>query len=426
MSVAILFSVFLILAILSVPIGLAIALSVIASIAHSDIISLSYFIRAMANSPNSFVLTSVPFYCLGGVIMAKAGISGGLFDVAKVWVGRVKGGVLMVTVLSCMAFGAISGSVYATVVAIGLIALPELHKAGMSKGAAAALIAAAGCCGTMIPPSMALIVFGSINSLSVSDLFVSSILPGILVSSCFLVYSYIYGKKHNIYSETGYSFKEKFAVLIRNIPALMMPVIILGGIYSGAFTPTEAAIVAAVYGLFFGFLKPKDKLKVKDLPEMLKSACITTATIMFILAVSSGFGRILALEELPTRLANFFLEHIDSKWLILLVLNLLIIFLGTFLDGAAINVILSPILLNVAVQYGIDPLHFAVMFSINACVGLLTPPLGANLFVAAQISQTPFDDIVRNIWPWIVAMLIGLTLVVCIPALSTWLPSIMP
>lgn len=425
MSVIILFAVFLILAMLSVPIAVAIAVAVTASIANSDIISLSYFVRAMANSPNSFLLTSVPFYCLGGVIMSKAGISSGLFEVAKVWVGRVKGGVLMVTVISCMAFGAISGSVYATVVAIGLIALPELHKAGMSKGAAGALIATAGCCGTMIPPSMALIVFGSINNLSVSELFIASVLPGILVSSCFLVYSYLYGKKHNIYSETGYSFKEKFMVLVKNIPALLMPVIILGGIYSGVFTPTEAAVVAAVYGLFYGFCKKRGRMKLQDLPPMFKSACITTATIMFVLAVSTGFGRILALEELPTKMATFFVSHVSSKWMILLILNLLVLFLGTFLDGAAINVILSPILLGVAVQYGINPLHFAVMFSINACVGLLTPPLGANLFVAAQISRTPIDDIIRNIWPWIISMLIGLFLVVALPGLSTFLPGIM-
>ena len=212
---------------------------------------------------------------------------------------------------------------------------------------------------------------------------------------------------------------------MENFPALLMPIIILGGIYSGIFTPTEAAVVAAVYGIFYGFFKRKNRLHLKDLPPMFKSACITTSTIMFILAVSTGFGRILALEQMPTILAEFFITNIESKWMILIVLNLLIIFLGTFLDGAAINVILSPILLSVAVQYGIDPLHFAIMFSINACIGLLTPPLGANLFVAAQISQTPFDQIVRNIWPWVLSMLIGLGLVITIPFLCTWLPSLM-
>lgn len=424
MSIAILFGVFLLLSVLTVPVGVSIALAVIASLWHSDLISLSYFVRAMTNSANSFLLTSVPFFCFGGVIMAKAGISAGLFDVAKVWVGRVRGGILMVTVLACMAFGAISGSVYATVVAIGLIALPELYKAGMSKGAAAALIATAGCCGTMIPPSMSLIVFGSINDLSVSDLFAAAILPGLLVSGCFLTYSYIYGKKHNIYSETGYTMKEKFGAIWKNRFALIMPIIILGGIYSGMFTPTEAAVVAVVYGLFYGFLKKEGKIPASEIPGMLKSSCMTTATIMFILAASTGFGRIIALEEIPTKLATFFISTIDSQVVILIVLNLLIIFLGTFLDGAAINVILSPILLNIAVLYGIDPLHFGVMFSINACVGLLTPPLGANLFVAAQISDTPFDEIVKHIWPWIAAMLIGLILVAAFPGLSTWLPSL--
>lgn len=425
MSIVILFSVFLGLAILSVPISISVGIAVLLSIFYSDIVTLSFFIRGMTNSANSFLLTAIPFFTFAGIIMAKSGISAGLFDVAKTWVGRLKGGILMVTVLSCMAFGAISGSTYATVVAIGVIALPELYKTGMSKGAAAALIATAGCCGIMIPPSMALIVFGALNKISVSALFIAEIIPGLIVSTLFLIYSYLYGKKHNIYSEKSYSMKEKIFVIWKNRYALIMPFIILGGIYSGIVTPTEAAIVSVIYGLCYGFLKKNDKLKIKDIMPMLKTSCITTAAIMFILATSSGFGKILALEELPSKMANFLLASVESKAVITVTLNLIVAVLGTFLDGAATNIILGPILLNIAVPYGIDPLHFGVMFAFNLVLGLLTPPLGANLFIACQISGAKFDDIVKNIFPWIVCMIIGLTIIIIFPQLSTWLPGLL-
>lgn len=425
MAVAILFILFLGLAFLSVPIGVAVGVSVIGSIFYSNTISLSYFIRAMANSVDSFTLTAIPFFILAGHIMSEAGISKGLFDVARVFVGRVRGGVMMVTVLACMAFGAISGSAYATVAAIGLIALPELYRQGVSKGAAAALIATAGCCGQMIPPSMGLVVFGALNNVSIAKLFTAEIIPGIFVSFCFLIYCYIYGTKHNIRSnEEKYTLKQKIKTIWDAKFSLIMPIIILGGIYSGLFTPTEAAVISVVYGLIYGVLNGR-RLNSKNIPSMLYKTVITTTTILFILGVSSGFGKILTLEQVPSKMADLVMGTISSKFMILVTLNALVLFLGTFLDGIAINVILSPILLSIAVKYGIDPVHFGVMFIFNSTLGLLTPPLGGNLFVAAQIADASFEEIVSNIWPWIITMLLGLIVVIFVPQLSTWLPSLM-
>lgn len=366
MSVAVLFVLFLGLAFLGVPIGFAIGIGVLGSVFTSDIISLSYFVRAMANSVDSFTLTAVPFFVLAGQIMSEAGISEGLFKAANVWVGRLKGGIMMVTVLACMAFGAISGSAYATIAAIGLIALPELRKQGLSQGAAAALIATAGCCGQMIPPSMGLVVFGSLNNVSISKLFTAEILPGLFIGCCFLVYCHIYG-----------------------------------------------------------LLKRNSGLEARMLPQMFYKTVITTCTILFILGVSSGFGKILTLEEIPTKLAALILGSVSSKIVALIILNALVLFLGTFLDGIAINVILSSILLGIATQYGIDPIHFGVMFIFNSTLGIITPPVGGNLFVAAQISKAPFEEIVKEIWPWILTMGIGLIFVIFIPQMSTWLPGLM-
>ena len=426
MSVAVLFVLFLGLAFLGVPIGFAIGIGVLGSVFTSDIISLSYFVRAMANSVDSFTLTAVPFFVLAGQIMSEAGISDGLFKAANVWVGRLKGGIMMVTVLACMAFGAISGSAYATIAAIGLIALPELRKQGLSQGAAAALIATAGCCGQMIPPSMGLVVFGSLNNVSISKLFTAEILPGLFIGCCFLVYCHIYGKKHNICSGNDpIPLRRKLRTMWEAKFSLIMPVIILGGIYSGIFTPTEAAVVSVVYGLIYGLLKRNSGLEARMLPQMFYKTVITTCTILFILGVSSGFGKILTLEEIPTKLAALILGSVSSKIVALIILNALVLFLGTFLDGIAINVILSSILLGIATQYGIDPIHFGVMFIFNSTLGIITPPVGGNLFVAAQISKAPFEEIVKEIWPWILTMGIGLIFVIFIPQMSTWLPGLM-
>lgn len=428
MTISILFAVFLGLAFLGVPIAVAVGSSVVSAITFSEIIPMSYFIRGMTNSVDSFTLTAIPFFILGGYIMSEAGISKGLFEVARAFFGRISGGIMMITVVAAMAFGAISGSAYATVAAIGLIALPELYKQGLSKGAAAALIATAGCCGQMIPPSMGLVVYGANNNVSIAGLFAAEILPGILISCCFLAYCYIYGKKHKIYDRSRkYTFAQKLLSLWKAKFSLIMPVIILGGIYSGLFTPTEAAVVAVVYGLIYWIIVSlkNSSFDIKKLMPMFFNTVITTATILFILGVSSGFGKILTIEKIPLKTANLVLNTFTSKAAVLIILNLLVIFLGTFLDGIAINIILSPILLNIAVQYGITPIHFGVMFIFNCTLGILTPPLGANLFVAAQIADTSFEDIVKNIWPWIIAMLIGLVFVIAFPWLSEFIPSLM-
>lgn len=427
MSVAVLFAAFLILSFVGVPIAVSIGVGVIASMQISGLIDMSFFIRAMTNSVDSFTLTAVPFFVLAGHLMSEVGISKGLFDVANVFVGRLKGGIMIVTILACMAFGAISGSAYATVASIGLIALPELLRQGLSKGAAAALIATAGCLGQMIPPSMGLVLYGSLNNVSISKLFMAEVIPGILVGITFCIYAWIYGHKHNIMDKDSrkYTTKEKLQVIWQSKYSLLMPVIMLGGIYSGIFTPTEAAAVSVVYGFLFGILKRKDKLDLRRLPALLYKTVITTSTILFILGVSSGMSKILTLEQIPTKIAALIVGNVGSKAVVLLVLSVLVIFLGTFLDGIAINTILGSILLGIASQYGVDPIYFGVIFVFNMTLGLITPPVGGNLYVSSQVCEASFEETCANVWPWIGMFIIGLAIVTLFPALSLFLPSLM-
>ncbi len=427
MSIAILFVCFFGLAFLGVPIAVAIGIGVFGSVWVSDIITPSFIIRAMVNSVDSFTLTAIPFFVLAGHIMAEVGISRGLFQVANAFVGRLKGGVMIVTILACMAFGAISGSAYATVASIGIIALPELRKQGLSLGAAAALLATAGCLGQLIPPSTGLVVYGALNSVSISKLFAAEIIPGVFVGLMLCLYAGYYGAKHNIIDPNAhrYTFVEKLAVIWDAKYSLFMPIIMLGGIYTGMFTPTEAAAVSVAYGFVYGFLKKTDKLDVKKLPAMCYKTVITAATILFILSTSAGMSKILTLEEIPAKLTALIVGSISSRVMVLMILSLLVIFLGTFLDGIAINTVLGSILLGIALQYDVDPVYFGIIFVFNMTLGIITPPVGGNLFVSCQVCNASFEETVKSVWPWIWTFLIGLIIVICVPAMSLWIPSMM-
>ncbi len=435
MTLILLFGVFLLLAVLSVPIAAAIGVGVFASILESGTINMTYVIRGLVTNVDSFTMTAIPFFVLAGQIMAKCGISQGLFDAANAFLGRRKGGIMMVTVLACMVFGAITGSAFATAASIGIIVLPELQKQGVPKGACAALIAVGGCLGQMIPPSLGLVVLGGMNNISISGLFMAEIIPGLFCGLCFIAYCAYFGHKHNICDVNGkkYSFKEKMLVLWQSKWALLMPIIILGGIYSGIFTPTEAAVVSVVYGFLFGvikswYLKSKGEepiFRATDVLPMLQDTVLTTVGIMFIVGISSGFGKILTLEGFPGMLSNLAVKYVNSKGMAILLMAFVLLILGTFLDGTAINVIVSPILYSLATQYGIPDYHFGVIFVFVSTLGLLTPPLGANLFVAAQISDTTFEDTVKYIWPWILIFVIALIPVLFFPGFSTWLPGMM-
>lgn len=434
MTLILLFGLFIGLAILGVPIAAAIGVGVFGSILESGVVNMTYVVRGLVTNVDSFTMTAIPFFVLAGQIMAKCGISQGLFNVANAFLGRKKGGIMMVTVVASMIFGALTGSAFATAASIGLIVLPELQKQGVPKGACAALIATSGCLGQMIPPSTGLVVLGAMNNISISGLFAAELIPGLFCGFCFLVYCHIFGRRHNICDPDAkkYSFKEKLQVIWQAKWALLMPIIILGGIYSGLVTATEAAVVSVVYGFGYGVVNSilakrrgeEPEFRVKDVLPMLQDTVLSTVGIMFIVGISSGFGKVLTLEGFPTMLSNLAVKYVSSRSMAILLMSLILVVLGTFLDGSAINIIVSPIMYGIATQYGIDPLHFGVMFVFVSTVGLLTPPLGANLFVGCQVCDTTFESAVKYIWPWILTFLIGVLAVLLIPAMSTWLPGL--
>lgn len=428
MSVALMFAVFIGFSFFSIPMAVGIGSGVIGAITMGGAIDMSFFIRAMANSVDSFTLTAVPFFILAGHIMSEVGISEGLFKAANALVGRVKGGIMIVTVIACAIFGAISGSSYAAVASIGMIALPELRKQGVSLGCAAALLATAGGLGQMIPPSSGLVIYGSLNNVPISDLFIAELLPGIFIAICFSLFAYFYGRKHNIIAKDAEQYDtlgKKLKAIWDSKWSLLLPVVMLGSIYSGMATPTESAVISVVYGIVYGLLKRKSEFHWKSLIPLLNKTVLTTSSMLFILACSSGLSKIMTLEQIPSKFANFMIANVKSPALCMVFLTVIVIFLGMFVDGIAINTILGPILCGVAASFGIDTVYFGVVFLFNMTFGLITPPLGGNLFVSMQICGAKYEEITKSIWPWIAVMLVGLIVITCIPQMSLWLPSLM-
>lgn len=429
MAVGLMFALFLILSFLSVPMAVGIGSGVVGAIMAGHSIDMSFFIRAMANSVDSFTLTAVPFFIFAGAIMAEVGISEGLFNAANALFGRIRGGVMIVSVVACAVFGAISGSAYAAVAAIGMIALPELKKQGVSLGMATALLATAGGLGQMIPPSTGLVVYGSLNNVSISDLFIAELLPGIFMAVCFSIYCYMYGRKHNIVAKDVQhldTIGKKMKVIWDSKFALLLPVIMLGSIYSGLATPTESAVVSIVYAVIYGLCNRKCGFSIFRLPALLKKSVMTTTSTLFILGCSAGLSKIITLEQIPQKFGEFMVTNVSSVVGCMAIMTVIVIFLGMFVDGIAINSILGPILCGVVSQYNVNLVYFGVVFVFNMTFGLITPPLGGNLFVAMNVCECSYQEVVKNIFPWIVVMLISLLVITCIPQMSLLLPSLMP
>ena len=421
----VLFGSLVLLLLAAVPIGIALGTASILTIFTSDPISIESFTQTMIQGLNSFPLMAVPLFTFAGDIMGRGGISKRLLNVTGVMFGRFKGGLGVVSIVACLFFAAISGTGSATVAAIGLIMIPEMVRMGYNKNFSGALVATAGTVGVIIPPSICMVIYAVAAGTSVTGMFMAGIGPGLLVGLALSIYTVFYSAKKGYEGDqTRYTMKEVGAIFLDAIPALLVPVIILGGIYGGVFTPTEAAAVAAVYGIFVSVFVYKE-VKLSELPFIGFNSALLCAAVLVIIGISSGFGRILTIANIPTAIANFILDITTSKFLILLFINILLLIVGTFMETNASIIILVPILLPVVTSLGVNPVHFGVMMVLNLAIGFVTPPLGANLFMACQISDIRFDDIAKAIVPWILVMVIVLMLVTYIPAITMWLPKVM-
>ena len=420
----VLFGVFVLMVALNVPIAASLGLAAIASIVFSKSVPLIVVGQKLFASIDSFPLMAIPFFMIAGNLMERGGISKRLITFANTMLGSFTGGLALVGILASMFFAAISGSSPATVAAIGSIMIPAMVRHGYAKEFATATQASAGFIGVIIPPSIPMVTFGVVTGTSIGGLFMAGFTPGILFGLLLMVVAYFVSKKNHYVGEQKASLGEMLAAFKESILALLMPIIILGGIYGGIFTPTEAANVAVVYGLVVGLYVYRE-LQWKDLPEILKSSAISSAMVMLIIATASAFGLILTREAIPAQIAELFLGLTSNPLLLLLLINLMLLVVGTFMETNAAIIILAPIFFPVIQQLGIDPVHFGIIMVANLAIGMITPPLGVNLFVACGISKLTIEQLVKANWNYLFVSLLGLALLTAFPWLSLWLPKLL-
>ena len=423
MATSILFISFVVCLILRVPIGISLGLSSLITIFATHVVQPTYLAQTLITGCDSFPLMAVPFFILAGELMATGGISRRLLNIADAFLGRKYGGLAQVTIVACMFFAAISGSGPATVAAIGGLTIPTMLKQGYDTGYSGAISAAAGSIGVIIPPSIPMVSYSIATGASVGALFLGGIIPGIIIGLSLMLYTTFYCKKRGYINRESepFSWKRVGKVFADGIWALLVPVIILGGIYGGIFTPTEAAAVAVAYGFIVGIFIYKD-LKFKDLYRIFAGAALTTATIMIILGAANTFGRILTLQRIPTKIADFFNSITDKSFVFLLLVNVLLLIVGCFMETNAAIIILAPIFFPIAQAYGIDIIHFGIIMVVNLAIGFITPPLGVNLFVAVNVAETKLGVICKAIIPIIIVMVLDLMLLTYVPPVSLWLP----
>ena len=421
-----LFITFAVTALLGFPIWVVLASSCFVAISAASSTPMLVIAQRMFTSVDSFPLLAIPLFMVAGSLMEGGGISKRLINFCNALLGSFTGGLAMVAILTCMLFAAISGSGPATVAAIGGIMIPEMVKAGYSKPFAAALMSVAGAIGVIIPPSLPMVNYGIAGSVSISTLFAAGFGPGILVGISLMIVAYISAKKYGYglatrqsfsWTNVAVSFKEAFF-------ALLMPFIVLGGIYGGVFTPTEAAAVAAIYGFVAGTFIYKE-LKLRDLPQLLMNAGKSTAMVMVIVAAASSFGWILTSARIPDAIASFLISLSDSKYVILILINIFLLIVGCLMDVTASIIILTPIFMPIVNQFGIDPVHFGIIMTVNLAIGMSTPPLGVNLFVSCGIAKISIEENAKAMIKFLIANLIALILIIFIEPISLTIPKLM-
>lgn len=411
------------LLIIGIPFGIALGLITIAVLTTADIPSV-LLPQTLIGGTQSFSLLAIPFFMLAGELMTAGGLSNRMITLANVFVRHLRGGLGHVAILAACIFSAISGSAPATTAAIGAIIIPAMVAKGYDKPFATALAVSAGVLGPLIPPSIAAVIWGVIAEQSIAKLFIASIVPGILLAIGLMVVCYVYALRHQVPLEPRADFAEIKTATKDGIWAIGAPVLVLGGIYSGAFTPTEAAVVSCIYSLFVGIFIEK-RLKLSMMPDIILSAARITAIVMFIIAASSGFGLLVAQEQIAIHLANWLSASIETKWVMLLLVNVFLLVICSVMDEIAIMVILGPLLIALAHKFGVDPIHFGTIIVTNSSIGMAAPPIGYCLFVGMAITGLKLGQIARAIWPMIGVMFIVLMLVTYVPGFSTWLPSLL-
>ena len=369
----------------------------------------------------TFPLLAIPLFMLAGNLMNEGGITQDLVRFARLLLGHIRGGLGHATILACAIFAAISGAAVATAVAIGVVMIPAMIKAGYEDDVAAALTCTAACMGPIIPPSIPFIIYGVTANVSIGALFLGGVFPGILLGIALMIYMYFLAVRRKYPLDAKAPLRDVLVAAGKAVPALFMPVLILGGILSGMFTPTEAAGVACVYSIIVGVAIYR-KLNFKNLPDVLLKAGLESGMVMLLIAMSEPFAWIVAVDQIPQLLIEWLSALTTSPWIILLFINIFLLLLGIPMETAPALVIVTPVLAPIAAHLGIDPVHMGIVICLNLVLGLITPPVGAVLFSICGITGMSLDRLSRAIWPPFLVSLVVLAIVTYVPWLSTFLP----
>lgn len=421
----ILFASLFVLMFIGVPVGFAIGLSSLAYIVFDSSLSISILLERTVSGVQSFTLLAIPLFIASGFLMEK-GSTSRITEFADSLVGFIKGGFGMVPVLASAFFGAISGSGVATVAAVGTVMGPEMTKKGFPKGLSASILGSSGTLGMLIPPSITMIVFGVVSDTSIGQLLIAGIIPGIITALLLCATVLIIARKFEIGldEDIPFSLPKIWSSFKKAILPLMTPIIIIGGIMSGVFTPTESAVIATVYALILGMFVYKE-LKLKDIPKIINNTLLTSTAILFIMAASSPMSWIINIEQIPMKISDVLLSTVSSPIFIIIAIQLILIILGIFMDTGAIVIITTPIFFPIAMSLGMDPLVYGVTLIINLMIGGATPPLALSLFTACKMMGIGMQHTFKYIWIFLLVLMGSLALHLLIPELSTFLPNLL-
>ena len=415
---------FVICLLLGMPIAVSMGSAAVVAILIAGY-PITFLVQVMFEALNSFPLIAIPLFILAGGIMEKGGLSQRIVNIFMPLIGNAYGGLAVVTILACMFFAAISGSGPPTVAAIGSIMIPSMLRQGYSATFSGAVTASGGTLGILIPPSVPMIIFGISSDTSIPRLFAAGIVPGVVVGLMLTFTAYMLSRRAGYRSEGSKVDFRAFAVALRQgFWALLAPIIILGGIYTSVFTPTESAVVAVVYGLFVSTFIYRETTFAK-LKEVFLFCATISGSVLVIIATATIFGQILTLQNIPQELAQWIGSLSDNKYVILLIICVVLIFIGMWMDTIAQIILLTPVLLPVVISLGVDPVHFGIIFVLCCEIGFLTPPLGVNLFVAMRLTGCSIESLSKSALPYVLVLMIAIVLMIFFPAITLWVPNML-
>ncbi|MDP3978772.1 MAG: C4-dicarboxylate TRAP transporter large permease protein DctM [Pseudomonas sp.] len=422
MTILFLFILLFVLMFIGVPVAASLGLAGSVTIILFSPDSVRSLAIKLFETSEHYTLLAIPFFLLSGAFMTTGGVAQRLIDFANACVGHIRGGLAISAVMACMLFAALSGSSPATVAAVGSIAIAGMVRSGYPQAFGAGIVCNAGTLGILIPPSIVMVVYAAATEQSVGKLFMAGVVPGLMLGVALMTAIYIVARKMNLPSLPRASLGELLRTARKAVWGLLLMVIILGGIYSGMFTPTEAAAVAAVYAGFVALFVYKD-MHIRECPKVLLESGKLTIMLMFIIANAMLFAHVLTTEQIPQTITAIVIEMGLQPWQFLLVVNIVLLVAGAFMEPSAIILILAPILFPIAVQLGIDPIHLGIIMVVNMEIGLITPPVGLNLFVTSAVTGMPLTAVIKAAWPWLMLLLGFLMIITYVPAVSMALPN---